>query len=134
MKRHLLFLPPAAWGGVLLAALTLVLAPVKAAEATLPISVKCSPAVVNLDSTAIGDCLTVHTNLRFSDVNRAAPVTLNGVAAYLLMADNRGNLVAKFRLTTFKACLTPPSATLILTGTTVTGLVFTGSDVVRVVR
>ncbi len=120
------------WTGAALAALALVLSPLKAADATVPVVVQCSPATVVLGACAIGDCMTVHAAIPLSVVDTTAPVTLNGLPAYLLKADNRGDLVAKFKLSELQALLAAPTTTLTLTGVTIDGVEFAGSDTVRV--
>jgi len=47
-------------------------------------------------------------------------------------ADCRGELVAKFDEAAVKAIVEPPSATLTLTGMTIDGDEFSGSDTVKV--
>lgn len=113
--------------------MAVVLMPLRAQE-TLTIDITCSPSVVILDATPTGDCLTVHTDLALNDVDVDSPITLNGLEAYLVKADNRGQLVAKFRLSALKEVLSAPSTTLTLTGTTVAGVPFVGSDDVRVIE
>lgn len=125
---------PLRWGSVILALLVLALTPLRAADATVAVDVQCSPSTVVLHSVAAGDCLTVHTDLRFSSVDRTMPVELNGLSAYTVFPDNRGNLVAKFNLTALRGLLTLPATTLTLTGVTTDGQVFSGSDVVRVMK
>lgn len=120
------------WGIALLTVLFITLMPVRATGADLTVTVKCSPAVVFLGAVASGDWLTVHTDLPFSSVNTDRLVFLNDVLADVLKSDNRGNLVAKFKLTDLASVLLPPSATLTLTGTTIDGLSFAGSDTVKV--
>lgn len=134
MQRLHLSTTPLRWSSVILALLVLALTPLRAADATVAVDVQCSPSVVVLHSVAAGDCLTVHTDLRFSSVDRTVPVELNGLPAYSVFADNRGNLVAKFNLTALRELLTLPATTLTLTGVTTDGQVFSGSDVVRVVK
>ena len=131
MQTHQNSLSLIHWCGVLLAALALALTPLRA-QAQETINIQCSPSVVYLDSIASGDWMTVHTDLPFAEVDRAT-VELNGMPASVLKADSRGNLVAKFDLTELKETLATPSATLTLTGVTVDGVEFVGSDEVRVV-
>jgi len=130
MQTHSNSLSLVRWGGALLAGLALSLIPVKAAD--LAVDIQCSPAAVMLGAVATGDWMTVHTDLPFRDVDRTVAVELNGQPAKLLKADNRGNLVAKFDLTELRTQLQPGSVTLTLTGATLTGDTFAGSDVVRV--
>ena len=125
---------PVRWGSAILTLLVLALTPLRAADGTVSVDVQCSPSVVVLHSVAVGDCLTVHTDLRFSSVDRTVPVELNGLAAYSVFSDNRGYLVAKFNLTALRTLLSLPATTLTLTGFTDEGLAFAGSDVVRVLE
>lgn len=107
---------------------------VRASESTLQIDIMCSPSAVVMDAAAAGDCITVHTDLAFREVDRTVTVTLNGIPAYLLKADNRGFLVAKFRLTAVRAILEAPTTMLKMQGATISGLAFSGSDTVRVIE
>ncbi len=124
----------ARWGFAVLTVLALMFTSVRATEGTLQIDIMCSPSVVVMDAVAAGDCMTVHTDIAFSEVDRTAPVELNGIPAYLLKADNRGFLVAKFRLTAVRAILEAPTTALTIQGTTLSGLAFSGSDTVRVIE
>jgi hypothetical protein len=117
-----------------MAALCTLLTPLWAVADTLPVDIQCSPSVVVLHAVAAGDCLTVHTDLRFLDVDTARPVELNGLLAEAVFADSRGDLVAKFNLTELRKLLSLPATTLTLTGFTDDGSDFTGSDVVRVIK
>jgi hypothetical protein len=123
-------LPLIRWSCAALVGLALSLASVQAAD--VAVDIQCSPSVVMLRSVAAGDWMTVHANLPYSKVDRTVEVQLNGLPAKLLKADNRGNLVAKFDLTQLKTQLQPGFVNMTLTGATVTGDVFTGSDTVRV--
>ena len=134
MQKNSSVLHSVRWAYAAVAILALALSPLRAADSTLAIMVKCSPAVVIMDAAASGDCLTVHTDLRFSTVDTSKPVELNGLKAYALFSDNRGNLVAKFNLTALRLLLAPPTTKLTMTGCTKTGVAFAGSDVVRVVE
>ncbi|MCW5552026.1 MAG: hypothetical protein KIS67_07650 [Verrucomicrobiae bacterium] len=125
---------PIRFGLAVLALAALLLMPLRAADGTLTIQVKCSPAVVILDSVANGNCMTVHTDLRYSKVDRTQPIELNGLPATAVFSDSRGQLVAKFDLTVLKTMLTVPATTLTLTGRTTDGLQFIGADEVRVIE
>jgi hypothetical protein len=96
-------------------------------DSEIPIQV--SPHVIVLDS--VGDCVTVHADIAFSQVNTAT-VTLNGIAAIACKPDNRGDLVAKFSPDEVKAIVAPPEVLFTLTGQTVDGEVFTGSETITV--
>lgn len=93
------------------------------------ILIQVSPHVIVLDS--VGDCITVHADIAFSQVN-AATVTLNGIPAIGCKADNRGDLVAKFASADVKAIIAPPEALFTLMGLAITGESFTGSETIAV--
>ena len=59
----------------------------------IDMAIKISPNVLNLGKP--GDCLTVHTDIGYSQVTGSS-VTLNGVAIQSWKSDNRGQFVAKF--------------------------------------
>jgi len=120
----------ARWGCALLTGLALSATAVQAAD--IAIDIMCSPSVVMLSSAARGDWMTVHADIPYRLVDQDVTVELNGLPARLLKADNCGRLVAKFSLTDLKADLEPGIVTLTMTGATVTGDTFTGSDDVRV--
>ena len=61
----------------------------------IDVQIKISPHVLNLGRP--GDCLTVHTDIRYSVV-AGETVSLNGVAIQSWKADDRGNFVAKFNM------------------------------------
>jgi hypothetical protein len=134
MKNIQMFRHTARWGFAALAVLALMFTSVRATEGTLQIEIRCSPSVVVMDAVAVGDCMTVHTDIAFGEVDRTVPVELNGIPAYLLKADNRGFLVAKFRLTAVRAILEAPTTVLTMQGATLSGLAFSGSDTVRVIE
>jgi hypothetical protein len=99
---------------------------------TIDVCITVSPStiVLGLDK---GAAVTVHTDIPLGAVDRAS-VALSGVPAALTKADNRGNLVAKFRQEAIEALVAPPEATLVLTGMTRDGVPFSGSDTVRVIE
>jgi hypothetical protein len=100
-----------------------------AVEAGGEIFVKVSPNTIVIASD--GDWITVHTNIAYSSVDTST-ITLNGVPVAWTKSDLRGNLVAKFVQADIKAIITPPEATLELSGLTGGGEPFTGSDTVAV--
>jgi hypothetical protein len=59
-------------------------------------------------------------------------LVVNGIPVKYAKADLRGDLVAKFDLSDIKAIVTPPSETLLLSGYTTNGVLFYGSDIIRV--
>ncbi len=70
-----------------------------------------SPSTLVLSGKA--GCVSVHTNVPF-DLADTESVNLSGLLPYLVKADSRGELVAKFDLQAVKAMVSPPSATLVL--------------------
>lgn len=114
---------------LVLAALLLTPA-VKGADVSVPIVV--SPSAINLESQSTW--VTVHAEIPFSAVDREAAVTLNGIAARSIFADDRGDLVAKFAIGDVRGVLDVGTATLTLCGTTLEGDSFSGTDTVRVIR
>lgn len=93
------------------------------------ITVVLSPQTVVLGSK--GGTISAHTSILRSQVVGDS-VELNGISAYLVKADCRGYMVAKFSVDAIKAIVAPPSATLTLTGVTTTGVSFSGSDTIVV--
>ncbi len=141
MNNYSTFLHPLRWAGMLCAALLLALAPFKAQADILSVEIMCSPSAVVMKSAANGDWMTVHTDLAYSSVDTASVKLVVDGAEILdvvaTKADDCGNLVAKFSLTELKGLVSPPSATLTLTGLTkdvdgVAGVAFAGSDTVVV--
>jgi hypothetical protein len=132
MQSSRLLLSPVRRLGATVAVLALFLSPLRATDPSLSIPIKCSPATVILDAIRSGDCLTVHADIKFRDVDTTRPVTLNGVEAYATFADNHGDLVAKFTRTDLADLLAPPTTSLTLVGSTVGGVAFAGTDSVRV--
>ncbi|MBN1292765.1 MAG: hypothetical protein JXB48_13070 [Candidatus Latescibacteria bacterium] len=78
-----------------------------------------------------GEWVTVHTDIAYSSVDGSS-VELDGIVASSVFPDNRGNLVAKFTQEAVEAIVTPPQATLTLTGSYKTNESFTGSDTIAV--
>jgi len=117
-----------------LATPALVLTPLRAAGASISVTVEYSPAVAILDSGASDNWMTVHANLRFRNVDTTQPVEPNGLSAIVVGSDNRGDCVAKFDLAALKSLLTPPALELTLTGFATDGSHFSSPDVVRVVK
>jgi len=120
----------------LVACLALVLAAwfiapaVQGQELSVPIVV--SPSTINLESQ--GTWVTVHAEIPFSDVDRTASVTLDGIVAVSIFADDCGDLVAKFAIADVRASVDVGTVTLTLCGTTTDGSSFSGTDTVRVIR
>ena len=57
---------------------------------------------------------------------------MNGVELVYSKSDNRGELVVKFDRADIAGIVSPPEATLVLTGLTTSGETFTGSEVIPV--
>lgn len=95
------------------------------------VTIKVSPHVIAMNSKATWT--TVHADIPYRSVDTASGVTLNGLAAATTFADDRGDLVAKFRMADVKNIVSPPSATLTLYGQTLNGDTFEGSETVSVV-
>jgi hypothetical protein len=85
-----------------------------------------SPNVIVLAKT---DAVTVHTNIPAVAVD-GGTITLNGVPATAVWADDCGHVVARFA--TASLALTPGRATLTLSGAFLDGVPFAASDTVRV--
>lgn len=99
------------------------------------VDIAISPQTVNLRFQ--GEWVTVHANILFTLV---APdsVALDGIPADIEKDDDRGYLVAKFKMDKemteyLSSFLDEGSATLTLTGETIFGGSFSGSDTVRVI-
>ncbi len=104
-------------------------------DGVVAVEIQVSPNVIVLKSVAASDDLTVHTNLRFSLVDRSTvELTVSGTTlpARGTFADNCGNLVAKFSLGQVKELVAPPSAVLTLSGLLNDGAAFSGSATVGV--
>lgn len=96
-----------------------------------PLGVAVSPQTFILDAEQ--GSVSVHTNIPFSSVDKTKSVTLNGVEALYLKADDCGNLVAKYEEGAIEETISPPAATMIFKGFYADGGTFSGSDTVRVV-
>ncbi len=100
---------------------------------TLEITIDVAPAVLNLSNQ--GEVVTVHTDIAYSLVT-ASTVYLNGVAIKSWKADDRGNFVAKFLMTEIKGLPLNIGGmnTLVLTGKTIAGIEFSGSQEIKVIN
>jgi len=94
------------------------------------IAITISPHTLILGSDE-GNWVTVHTDIPLSAV-ACGTLELNEIGVAWTKADALGNLVAKFRQADIKAIVSPPQATLTLTGETNSGVPFTGSDTIQV--
>ena len=101
-----------------------------AAPTPVPIEAQVSPQTIVEGSDTVW--LTVHTDIALSAVDTKT-VAVNGIPVAFTKSDNHGNLVAKFAFDDVLGIVSPPSATLTLTGTTKAGGAFAGSDTVRVI-
>ena len=115
-------------------ALVLIIGLSVGASTTQPIDIAVSPQSVNLQFQ--GEWVTVHANILFSLVVPDS-VALDGFPADIEKYDDRGYLVAKFKMTKMedyhRGFLDEGRATLTLTGATIGGGSFSGSDTVRVI-
>jgi len=97
----------------------------------ITVGIQVSPSTINVDQKGVW--VTVHADIPLGLVVKAG-LKLNGeVVWYTTKSDARGDLVAKFRVGDVLEIVAVPSATLTLTGTTITGDSFSGTDTVRVV-
>jgi len=119
------------WVALLLTAL-LMSAAVSAA-CDIDVAIKISPNVLNLGKP--GDCLTVHTDISYSQV-AGATVSLNGVAIQSWQADNRGQFVAKFDMADIVSLPLEVGAynRFELTGETVAGEILCGTQEIKVIN
>ncbi len=119
---------------VSLVALVLILGSSAEAGAGEIINIAISPQTVNLQFQ--GEWVTVHTNIPYNFVVLGS-VTLDGFPADIEKYDDRGYLVAKFKVAKLseylRGFLDEGSATLTLSGQTTGPDSFSGSDTVRVI-
>jgi hypothetical protein len=88
-----------------------------------------SPATLVIDSA--GTTFTVHAEIPYSTVDTAT-VSLDGLVPAYCKADARGDLVVKFERGDVVAIVSPPEATMTLSGLTVDAVPFSGSDTIVV--
>lgn len=139
MRTPLLSLSPVRRLGAAFALLALFLTPVRADDPVLPITIQCSPSAVVLHAVRSGDWLTVHADIAYSSVATEtvwleAP---NGSQkAATTFPDDRGDLVAKFRMSELTGLLDTTVLTndLTLTGRTTDDFPFAGTDTIRIVK
>ena len=95
-----------------------------------PLGIAVSPQtlILNWDQ---GGHVAVHTDIPYGAVDLES-LELSGVPVWWTKADDRGCLVAFFHEAEVKSIVSPPSATLTLTGWWVDGEEFAGSDTVTV--
>lgn len=99
------------------------------AQSPMDVHIDIAPHTIVLSSAA--ECVTVHAEIALSAVD-AGSVRLEHLTPYLVKADSRGELVAKFDSEAVKAIVAPPSATMTLTGMTKDGQPFSGTATVAV--
>lgn len=99
----------------------------------IEIDIQVSPHVINLSFQ--GDVVTVHTDIAYGAV-AATSVTLNGVEIDHWKADDQGNFVAKFLVSAVKdlPLVIGSYNTLTMTGQTKDGMIFSGSEDIKVVK
>ena len=97
-----------------------------------PLGIAVSPQNIILSSVQSG-AVTVHTDIPLSSVDTSS-LDLNGIPVSGVGADALGHLVARFPEDEVKAIVSPPGATLTLTGNYRLGGSFSGSDTVKVVE
>jgi len=99
-----------------------------------PIGVAVSPQMLILGFDQ-GGAVTVHTDdFPLSDVDEGKPITLNGVTAEAVWADDCGDMVARFNEEDIEATVQPGEAELLLEGTLKDGESFSGTDTVKVMQ
>ena len=94
-----------------------------------PLGIAVSPQ--NLVLSINQGSVSVHTDISYHSVNLCT-VRLDDIVPAYMKSDLRGNLVAKFYEEDVEAIVSPPSATLTLTGEYISGEGFSGSDSVQV--
>lgn len=99
-------------------------------EAT-EVAIRIAPSVLILDM-AQGGAITVHADIPYRLVDPET-VQLEGIAATAVFADNCGNLVAKFDEAAIKADRQPGIVALELTGATLDGTAFAGTNTVKAI-
>jgi hypothetical protein len=98
----------------------------------IQVEIQVSPNVLNLLNQ--GEVVTIHTNIAYG-LGVGSSVTLNGLEISHWKADDQGNFVAKFLMSAVKGLPLNIGGynTLVLSGTTINGDTFTGSDAIKVV-
>jgi len=125
--------------GILLITLSVLSVGIVADESGLiNIDIVVAPNVLNLDAEAKGNFVTMHTDIAYADVDENCDsITLkvgeDGINIGYCYPDDRGNLVVKVDRTDVMDVASPPNATFTLTGETDGGILFMGTDVIRVI-
>lgn len=107
----------------------LVVPAVLQAGADLIVPVQISPSTIV--KSAPVTWVTVHADIGYGLVDPDS-VKLEGIVATTTFADNRGDLVAKFKFAEINAIVSAPQATLTLTGMTKDVTAFSGTATVAV--
>ena len=97
------------------------------------IQIDVSPKTLNIASE--GEVVTVHTDIRYGEVNVSA-VYLNNVLIHSWKSDNRGYFVAKFLMEEVEeipGLIIGEYNTLILSGVTTDGVAFSGETEIMVI-
>ena len=98
------------------------------------IEIQVSPSILNLQSNGV--VVTIHADIAYADVD-ASTVALNGVEIDSWKADNIGYFVAKFDMDDIKGLeglRIGEYNTVTLSGSTIDGELFTGSEDVLVIN
>ena len=101
------------------------------------IGIEVAPNTLNIQSQS--QVVTVHTTIKYVDVDHDN-VSLNGIQISSWKADNRGYFVAKFLMSEVKALAdsgyldVPGENELSLTGFTIEGTEFTGTQTITVIN
>lgn len=98
-------------------------------SAVLEVTIMVSPSRIAIGSD--GTWVTVHADIPYAQV-ATETVELSGVTPVSTKADDCGDLVIKLDREDVVNIVEPPSATLVLTGQTIDGTPFSGSDTVDV--
>ena len=98
---------------------------------TDPLGVAVSPQTFNLNVDQ-GGYVTVHTAIPASTVD-ADSLELNGIPVHHTYTDTLGHIVGDFTEELVEAIVSPPGATMTLTGLYADGTPFSGSDDVKVI-
>ncbi len=118
---------------IVLSLAVLLVAAAAAYACDVDIMIKISPNVLNLGKP--GDCLTVHTDIGYSQVVHSS-VTLNGVPIQSWKYDSRGQFVAKFDMADIVNLPLEVGAynRFELTGETTAGETFCGAQEIMVIN
>ncbi|HPR33498.1 MAG TPA: hypothetical protein PLK12_15470 [Prolixibacteraceae bacterium] len=121
------------WMGIALSAVLVLFVHTGFSGESMTITIDVAPAVLNIQNQ--GEVVTIHTDISYYLV-AASSVSLNGIEIDSWKSDDRGNFVAKFLMEEVKdlPLNIDDYNTLTLTGTTINGESFTGSEEIRVIN